>query len=99
MGEQEMKEGLDPNNLHTYRVTIRSELRFLIVGIIVDLKCRVMGANPLERSGSGLEPYPEQNPLLTLLSGPAVLRPATRENYHLAAATLREADAAANAYG
>jgi hypothetical protein len=28
---------------------------------IVDLKCRVFGDNPLQRSGSGLEPDPELN--------------------------------------
>ena len=27
----------------------------------MDLKCRVFGGNPLQRSGSGLEPDPEPN--------------------------------------
>ena len=56
-----MKEGLKLHNLHTDHVTIRSELRYLIGAKIVDLKCRVFGGNPLQRSGSGLEPDPEPN--------------------------------------
>jgi hypothetical protein len=40
---------------------IRSELRFLIGAEIVDLKYWVIGRNPLQRSGSGLEPDTEPN--------------------------------------
>jgi len=57
--EREEKEGLTLHNLRTNHVTIRSELRYLIGAKIVDLKCRVFGGHPLERSGSGLEPDPE----------------------------------------
>jgi hypothetical protein len=61
MWEREVKEGLELHNLCTDHVTIRSELRYLIRGKIVDLKCRVFGENPLQRSGSGSELDPEPN--------------------------------------
>jgi hypothetical protein len=47
--------------LRTDHVMIQSQLRFLIGAKIVDLKCRVFGGNPLQRSGSGLELDPEPN--------------------------------------
>ena len=56
-----MKEGIKLNNLRTDHVTIRSELRYLIGAKIVDLKWRVFGENPLQRSGSGSEPDSEPN--------------------------------------
>ena len=56
-----MKEWLKLDNLRTDHVTIRSELRYLIGAKIVDLKCRVFGENPVQRSGSGSEPDPEPN--------------------------------------
>jgi len=59
--EREGKEGLKLHNLRTDHVTIRSQLRYLIGAKIVDLKCRVFGGNPLQRSGSGSEPDPEPN--------------------------------------
>jgi len=61
MWEREGKEGLKLHNLRTDHVTIWSELRYLIGGTIVDLKCRVFGGNPLQRSSSGSEPDPEPN--------------------------------------
>jgi len=59
--QREVKEGLKLHNLRTDHVTIQSELRYLIGAKIVDLKCRVFGENPLQRSGSGSEPDPEPN--------------------------------------
>jgi len=61
MWQREVKEGLKLQNLRTDHVTIRSELRYLIGATIVDLKCQGFGENPLQRSGSGLEPDPEPN--------------------------------------
>jgi hypothetical protein len=56
-----MNEGIKLHNLRTDHVTIRSELRYLIVAKIVDLKCGVFGEYQLQRSGSGSEPDPEPN--------------------------------------
>jgi hypothetical protein len=58
---REGKDGLKLHNLRTDHVTIRSQLRYLIGAKIADLKCRVFGGNPLQLSGSGLEPDPEPN--------------------------------------
>jgi len=40
---REVKEGLKLVNLRTDHVMIRSELKYLIGGKIVDIKCRVFG--------------------------------------------------------
>jgi hypothetical protein len=56
-----VKEGLKLHNLRTDHVTIRLELRYLIGAKIVNLKCRVFGENPVQRSGSASKPDPELN--------------------------------------
>jgi len=56
-----VKKRLDLHNLHTDHIMIQSELKYLIGGKVVMLKCPVLCGNPLQRFGSGLEPDPEPN--------------------------------------
>ena len=59
--DREVKERLELHNLHSDYIMIRSELKYLIGGKVVMLKCWVLCGNPLQQLGSGLEPDPEPN--------------------------------------
>jgi len=61
MWERKGTEGPTLHSLRTDHLTIPSVMTYLIGSNIVDLKCHPFSGNPVQWSGSGLEPDPEPN--------------------------------------